>query len=187
MSRSNHVRVAAALALVVLLALAALAGSAGAVARKPTYGKPGSIQLVDVAGARGEDAAHGPTITFPVHTFRRSPASRDPQKICTTFKILIPATAPATGWVVKTSSRQYCATFKLGSYGRIGNWIFTGEYGVNYHAQFVVTWSTKKKKKLAGATYDFNLADDYKCTTLNCLVLPDPAGVPYLTFFAPKT
>lgn len=184
---SNLLRLAAALALVALLALAALAGSAGAVARKPTYGKPGSVQLVDVEGARGADAAHGPTITFPVHTFRRSPASRDPQKICTTFKILIPATAPATGWVPKTSSKPYCATFKLRSYGSIGNWIFTGEYGVNYHAQFVVTWATKKKKKLAGATYDFNVVDDYKCTTLNCLVLPDLANVPYLTFFAPKT
>ena len=176
-----HVR-AVALALP-LAALVVLAGSAGAVLPKPLYGKPGNVQLVHVEGARSRVAGTKPTITFPIHTIRRSKLSpRDSQKICTTFKILTPATAPATGWVVTSTSPGHCGWAKPGYYQRINNWGWQGEFGTNYHV-YDVTWATKKKKKLAGATYDFNTTTDYKCTTLYCLVQADANAVPYITFF----
>ena len=55
----------------------------------------------------------------------------------------------------------------------MGEWRWTGTVATPYHAEYVVTWSTKKRK-LAKATYDFNVADDYQCTSLFCLVDTDP-------------
>jgi hypothetical protein len=177
----NQLRVAV-LALAVA-ALVVLAGSAGAVLPKRLYGKPGKVQLVTVQGAR-TSKTEKPTITFPVHTIRRSAlAPKDAQKICTTFKILTPAVAPATGWIVTSTSPGHCGWVKPGYYQRINNWAWQAEFGTNYHVQYDVAWATKKKKKLAAATYDFNTTTDYKCATLYCLVLADANGVPYITFF----
>jgi hypothetical protein len=185
-SLASHVRrPALVLALAALVTLFALASSAGAVGRKTMYGKPGAVQLVDVKGAR-DATTKEISITFPMHTFRRSAAApRDPQKVCTTYKISVPATAPATGWVVAATSKAFCATLKPGQYARIGDWPWKGgAVATDYHAQYTVTWSTKKKKKLAAATYDFNTVEDYDCTSLNCIVQKDAANVPYFTFFA---
>jgi hypothetical protein len=149
------------------------------------YGKPGAVQLVDVEGSR-DATTKEITITFPIHTFRRSAAApKDTQKVCTTYKITTPATPPATGWVTAATSKPFCTPLKRGYYEKIGDWNWKGaETAKNYHAQYTVTWSTKKKKKLAAATYDFNKIDDYDCTSLNCLVHQDAANVPYFTFFA---
>jgi hypothetical protein len=89
-----------ALFAVPLTVLAVLAGSAGAVLPKTLYGKPGKVEIFPAQGARVA-AGQPPTITFPGHKLRRSALKpRDAQKICTTFKVLTPATPPATGWVV---------------------------------------------------------------------------------------
>ena len=159
-----------------------LAGSVGAVVSKPLYGKPGKVKLVKVRGTRSVSTA-SPTITFPEHLIYRSPlAKRDRQKICTTFKILTPAAAPATGWVVTAKSAALCGWVKPANHQGIGNWVWPATANVHYHMQFDVTWSTKKKKKLAGATYDFNTIDDYQCTSINCLVDQGADGVPYMSF-----
>jgi hypothetical protein len=168
-----------------LTVLALLAGSAGAVLPKTLYGKPGKVQILPAEGAGVRvSAGQKPTIKVPAHTIRRSALKpRDSQKICSTFKVSIPATAPATGWVVAATGGPFCGWVKPGSYQKIGNWIWQGEYAKEYHVQYDVTWATKKKKKLAAVTYDLNAETDYKCTTLNCVVSADADKVPYLTFF----
>ena len=167
-----------------LTVLAVLAGSAGAVLPKTLYGKPGKVEILPAQGARVA-AGPPPTITFPGHKLRRSALKpRDAQKICTTFKVLIPATPPATGWVVTATSPTYCSVWlKPGYTMGIGNWIWQGAFNQHYHVQYTVTWATKKKKKLAGATYDFNAMTDYKCTTLYCFVDEDANKVPFISFF----
>jgi hypothetical protein len=65
----------------------------------------------------------------------------------------------------------------------IGNWIWQGAFNQQYHVQYTVTWATKKKKKLAAATYDFNARTDYKCTTLYCYIDEDTNKVPFISFF----
>jgi hypothetical protein len=166
-------------------ALGVLAGSAQAVAPKTLYGKRGKVELLPTQGARVA-ASQPPTITVQGHKIGRSPLRpRDLQKICTTYKISTPATPPATGWVVSASSPTYCSGWLKPAWTMgIGNWNWQGAYAQQYHLQYTVTWATKKKKKLAAATYDFNAMTDYKCTTLYCLVDEDTNKVPFLTFFS---
>jgi hypothetical protein len=64
----------------------------------------------------------------------------------------------------------------------MGDWSWVGEVATPYHVEFVVTWATQKRK-LAKATYDYNVAGDYKCLTLFCLVDTDPTtNFPYVSF-----
>jgi len=169
-----------------LTVLAVLAGSAGAVLPKTLYGKPGKVEILPAQGAR-VSASQPPTITFPGHKIGRSALRpRDLQKICTTFKVQIPATPPATGWIVTAASPTYCSKWlkpRTGYAIMIGNWVWQGAFNTQYHLQYTVTWATKKKKKLAAATYDFNAPTDYKCTTVNCFVDEDANKVPFISFF----
>jgi len=178
-----HTRIGVLVASVALFV--ALVGSAQAVLPKTLYGKRGKVQLLPTQGARPA-ASQPPTITVEGHTIGRSPLRpRDLQKICTTYKISTPATPPATGWVVTATSPTYCSGWLKPGYSMgIGNWNWQGAYAQQYHLQYTVTWATKKKKKLAAATYDLNATSDYKCTTLYCLVDEDANKVPFLTFFS---
>jgi hypothetical protein len=174
----------AVLAAVPIMAL--LVSSASAVVRKPGYGKPGAVQLVGVQGGWvGQAPDLKPEIIFPQHTIQRSPAARrDSQKICTVFQVLVAPTPPATTWTVVARSRAFCKWNVPGNHEVIGNWIWVGKPGVTYHGQFIVTWSTKKKKKLASATYDFNTLNDYSCITTRCRVSQGADNVPFISFFA---
>jgi hypothetical protein len=183
---SSLLRVSVAFAVAVPL-LALLATSAAAVARKPAYGKPGSVQLKSIQGGWvGQAPDVKPEVIFPQHAIQRSPAARrDSQKICTVFQVLAPPTAPATTWAVVAHSPAFCKWIIPGNHEVIGNWIWAdGKPGVSYHAQFIVTWSTKKKKKLARATYDFNTLNDYSCITTRCRISQGADMVPFLSFFA---
>jgi hypothetical protein len=157
-------------------------GPASAVTPHVVYGKPGSVQLVDVEGSR--HAGENPHVIFPTHTIRRSPlAPKDRQKICTAFQIWVPATAPATGWVLQTSSPTFCGWIARYHYAGVNEWQWEGAIGMRYHAEFVVTWATKKRKKLARATYDFDKTDDYKCDTRFCFIGAETDNIPYFSFF----
>jgi hypothetical protein len=176
----------AAVAVVAIGASAALAGSVGAAVGKPLYGKPGKVQLVKITGARAATPTDKPTITVPGHIIYRSAAKaarRDRQRICTTMKVLTPAIAPATGWVVTAKAKALCGWVPVGKAQGLGNWVWQGAPGVEYHVQYDVTWATKKRKKLAAATYDFNTLEDYDCTTVACLVDQGADSIPYISFF----
>jgi hypothetical protein len=165
---------------VAVAAVCVLAPAAVSVVRKPAYGKAGDVRIVPIQGGVVNGA---PAITFPKHRIKRSSkAPRDSQKICTTFQVLIPATPPATGWVVKASSKNYCAWNLPGSIEEIGDWVWPATPGVQYHGQFTVTWATKKKKKLARATYDFNGVNDYACVSTRCFVDQGTDLVPFISF-----
>jgi hypothetical protein len=160
------------------------AGSANAVTPHVVYGKPGPVQLVPTEGSRttGQD----PVITFPKHTIRRSTLAavrKDPQKICTQFQIMIQATPPATGWVLQTSSPLFCGWIAPGRWAGVSGWGWQGAINVPYHVQYLVTWATKKRKKLARATYDFDTPADYHCTTRFCAVQATPDNSPFIRFF----
>jgi hypothetical protein len=174
--------VLAAVACIVAACSAVAVGVVPARAITPhvVYGKPGAVQLVPTEGSRlsGEN----PRITFPQHIVARSAAARKVrQRICTALQLWIPATPPATGWVMKSSSPTWCAWTDPGDRIRVNRYYFEGAVGTKYHTQFVVTWATKKKKKLARATYDFDKVDDYKCATRFCFVDQDPSGS-YISF-----
>ena len=159
------------------------AGAADAVVRKVAYGKPGAVETPPVEGSSLSGAK--PKITFPAHTLKRSPsARRDRQRICAQFQILSPAAPPATGWVVANSSRMSCAWIPAGGYASADPYTWDqAAIDTHYHARYVVTWSTKKKKKLAAATYDFNLPDDYKCVSTHCFHGQGTDNVPFIWFF----
>lgn len=180
MRSKKHVRIT--IVGLALIAAVAVVSSAWAVGRKVAYGKPGAVQIQRIEGFR--DASKKPYISFPKHTMKRSSkAPRDSQRICTFFEVTKPATAPATGWVVAGKSKTYCVWVVPGNWALIGNWNFSNiQPGVQYHGRYTVTWATKKKKKLARATYDFNLVDDYKCTSLGCLVDQGTDKVPFISF-----
>jgi hypothetical protein len=155
-------------------------GPADAITPKVAYGKPGPVQLLPIEGSRvvNED----PRIAFPQHVVQRSAAARkDRQRICTALQIWAPATPPATGWVLSASSPTWCAWTNPGDRIRVNRYYFEGTFGVEYHAEFFVSWATKKRKKLARATYDFNNVNDYKCMTRFCFI-DQAADVPYISF-----
>jgi hypothetical protein len=167
----------------VLCAVASLvaAASAQAVGRQVFYGKPGSVQIVKTQGS--QVASQKPQVIFPAHTLKLSPlASKTRQKICITFQIFIQAAAPSTAWVLKASSPTFCGWIRPGPGANIGAWNWQGESGVPYHAKYVVTWATKKRK-LAKASYDFNSVDDYQCVTRFCSIDQTATSVPYISFF----
>jgi hypothetical protein len=174
-------RTAAVVATLACLTGLLAAGAAQAVGRKVAYGKPGNVQIQKMQGSR--QTGQNPTIIFPAHWIKRSPlAPKLKQKICITFQVSVPATAPATGWVVK-ATKTFCGQIIPGNYAGVGSWNWQGETGVQYHTSYVVTWSTKKKK-LAKATYDFNTTDDYTCVTRYCFVDKDAQNVPFISFLS---
>jgi hypothetical protein len=158
--------------------------STDAVTPHVVYGKPGPVQLVRTEGQKATGA--NPYVVFPQHIVQRSAAARkDRQRICTALQIWIPATPPATGWAMTASSPTWCAWTTPGQRIRVNAWGWEATYGVPYHTEFLVTWATKKRKKLARATYDFDKIDDYKCVTRFCYISSDKATVPYMQFVAP--
>jgi hypothetical protein len=180
----GHARVA--LIVLPVAALLVLAGSTQAALPKTLYGKPGKVQLLKIMGARPATPADKPTLTVPEHIIYRSAAKvarRDRQRICTTVKVLTPATTPATGWVVTAKGKALCGWVPVGRAQQLGPWVWQAAPGVEYHVQYDVTWATKKRKKLAGATYDFNTVEDYNCTTVACLVDQGADSIPYISFF----
>ena len=174
------------LPLVALGSLATIVGAGAAQAVTPhvRYGKPGAVQLVATDGSRA--TGQNPVLTFPAHKIRRSTmavARKDRQKICTQFHINVPATPPATGWVRQSSSPLFCGWIAPGAYAQESAWQWPGAVNVPYHVDFTVTWSTKKRKKLASATYDFDKVTDYHCTTRFCSVDQTPDNIPFVRFF----
>jgi hypothetical protein len=165
-------------------ALAALieVGSVQAATRRVSYGKPGKVQVLRIEGSHGV-AAENPLVAFPAHWIRRSPLAKGQrQKVCTKLQIWTAVGSPPTAWAIKASSRNFCAWLKPNTYVNIGKWSWPGVVGTPYHAEFVVTWATRKRK-LAKATFDFNTLDDYKCLTRFCFIDTDQAtSFPYISF-----
>ncbi len=92
--------------------------------------------------------------------------------------------SPPTTWTVKASSRNFCGWIVPGNYASVGTWSWEDTAGITtpYHAEFVVTWATRKRK-LAKASYDFNRVDDYQCVTRFCFIDTDqPTNFAYIAF-----
>jgi hypothetical protein len=125
-----------------------------------------------------------PSIVFPKHTIQRSSlAPRSLQRVCTSFQVTQAPSPPATTWPIVYTSGQYCTWLRPGFYALLGDHPWTdAKTQVEYHVSFVVSWSTKTKKKLARATYDFDTVNDYKCLTTICHVGQAADSTTYIVF-----
>ena len=173
-----------ALGLVLLVAASIGAASVQAAARHVSYGKPGKVETPKIQGSHSK-AADKPLVIVPKHKLWRSPAKAGVgkrQKVCNQMQIWTQVGSPPTAWKIYKTSPNYCTWFKPTQLGEMGDWSWVGEVATPYHVEFVVTWATQKRK-LAKATYDYNVAGDYKCLTLFCLVDTDPTtNCPYVSF-----
>jgi hypothetical protein len=171
-------------ALAFLVAASIEVASVQAATRHIGYGKPGKVETPKVQGSHS-NAADKPLVIVPKHKLWRSPAKTGVgkrQKVCNQMQIWTQVGSPPSSWSVKTASKNYCTWFKPNQLGEMGEWRWQGEVATPYHVEFVVTWATQKRK-LAKATYDYNVAGDYKCLTLFCLVDTDPTtNFPYVSF-----
>jgi hypothetical protein len=161
-------------ALACFVAALVVAGSAQAVSRHVAYGKAGNVQLTKIQGSHVK-STDAPLVIFPTHLIRRTTMKAGvgkTQKVCIMMQVWVQVGNPPTSWAVKAHSKNYCTLLPPGTWAKMGQWSWTGAVATPYHAEYVVTWSTKKRK-LAKATYDFNLADDYQCLSLFCLVDTD--------------
>ena len=167
-----------------LVAALIAATSAQAAKRHVAYGKPGNVQVTKIQGQH-DSATTPPVVIFPTHLIRRTTMKAGvgkTQKVCIMMQIWVQVGNPPTAWTVKAHSKNYCTLLPPGTWAKMGQWNWTGTVATPYHAEYVVTWSTKKRK-LAKATYDFNVADDYQCLSLFCLVDTDPTThFPYISF-----
>jgi hypothetical protein len=171
------------LALVALFAALGV-GSAQAVVRHIAYGKPGKADTPKIQGSHAK-STDKPFVIFPQRDIWRSPAKAAKNKvqtICTQMQIWVPVGTPPNAWTLKDKSKNYCGNIKPGNRARMGAWSWMGDVATPYHAEFVITWSWKKRK-LAKATYDYNSPSDYSCVTLYCLIDTDPGThFPYVSF-----
>jgi hypothetical protein len=173
-----------ALGLVLLVAASIGAASVQAAARHVTYGKPGKVETPKVQGSHS-NSADKPLVVVQKHKLWRSPAKAGVgkrQKVCNQMQIWTQVGSPPSSWKPYKTSPNYCTWFKPNQLGQMGEWRWVGEVATPYHVEFVVTWATQKRK-LAKATYDYNVASDYQCLSLFCLVDTDPAtNFPYISF-----